>query len=188
MNPDRLGEVIPDRHQGVEARERILEHHADVASTDAFHAGAGERVDALAVQPDLAAGDAAGRGDLLHDGGARDGFAGSGFADESEHLARTDVERDPVEADQEIAARRKFDPQVAYRKDRVRHLGSRPQRSFGLRASRSQSPRRLRVSTRMASAKPGKATIHHSPENRYSCPMRISVPSDGRMGGRPTPR
>jgi len=39
-------------------------------------------------------------------------------------------------------------------------------RSFGLSASRSQSPSRLMASTRSASAIPGKATIHHSPENR----------------------
>ena len=30
--------------------------------------------------------------------------------------------------------------------------------------------------------------IHHSPENRKSLPMRISVPSDGEVGGTPTPR
>ena len=30
--------------------------------------------------------------------------------------------------------------------------------------------------------------IHHSPENRKSLPMRISVPSDGCVGGTPTPR
>jgi hypothetical protein len=30
--------------------------------------------------------------------------------------------------------------------------------------------------------------IHHSPENRKSLPTRISVPSDGDVGGTPTPR
>src|SRR5690242_21312547 len=38
-------------------------------------------------------------------------------------------------------------------------------RSFGLRASRSQSPSRLMERIRAASAMPGKATIHHSPAN-----------------------
>ena len=35
---------------------------------------------------------------------------------------------------------------------------------------------------------PGKMVIHHSPENRKSLPTRISVPSDGEVGGTPTPR
>ena len=30
--------------------------------------------------------------------------------------------------------------------------------------------------------------IHHSPENRKSLPTRISVPSEGCVGGTPTPR
>ena len=30
--------------------------------------------------------------------------------------------------------------------------------------------------------------IHHSPENRKSLPIRIRVPSDGWVGGTPTPR
>ena len=40
----------------------------------------------------------------------------------------------------------------------------------------------------MTSATPGKIVIHHSPENRKSLPMRISVPSEGWVGGTPTPR
>ena len=42
--------------------------------------------------------------------------------------------------------------------------------------------------TSARSAMEGKARIHHSPENRKPCPMRISVPSDGWVGGTPTPR
>ena len=47
--------------------------------------------------------------------------------------------------------------------------------SRGLSASRSQSPSRLTDSTNSTSASPGKMTIHHSPENRKSLPMRINV-------------
>ena len=35
---------------------------------------------------------------------------------------------------------------------------------------------------------PGKMVIHHSPLNSTSLPMRIKVPSDGEVGGTPTPR
>src|SRR5438105_8538305 len=61
-------------------------------------------------------------------------------------------------------------------------------RNFGFSASRSQSPSRLIASTMITSAAPGKIVIHHSPENKKSLPTRISVPSDGRVGGTPTPR
>ena len=57
--------------------------------------------------------------------------------------------------------------------------GAAGQRSFGLSASRSQSPSRLTDSTSTTSAMPGNTVIHHSPENRKSLPTRISVPSDG---------
>src|SRR3546814_15753206 len=68
-------------------------------------------------------------------------------------------------------------------------LEQRPhQRSFGFRASRSQSPNRLTASTRMASAAPGKMVIHHEPENRKSLPTLTRVPSDGEVAGTPMPR
>ena len=35
---------------------------------------------------------------------------------------------------------------------------------------------------------PGNTVIHHSPENKKSLPMRMSVPSDGEVGGAPTPK
>jgi hypothetical protein len=36
--------------------------------------------------------------------------------------------------------------------------------------------------------RPGKAAIHHSPENKKSLPTRIRVPSYGVVGGTPTPK
>src|SRR5262245_53624323 len=60
--------------------------------------------------------------------------------------------------------------------------------SLGFSASRSQSPSRLIDSTITTSATPGKMVIHHSPENKNSLPIRINVPSDGSVGGTPTPR
>ena len=63
-----------------------------------------------------------------------------------------------------------------------------PHRSFGLRTSRSQSPRRFTASTSTTRASPGKMVIHHSPENRKSFPTRMRVPSEGVVGGTPTPR
>ncbi|MGZ2476315.1 hypothetical protein ACVI1N_004670 [Sinorhizobium medicae] len=60
--------------------------------------------------------------------------------------------------------------------------------SFGLRASRSQSPSMLTATTSMQSCRTGKRTIHQEPENRNWLPIRISVPRDGWLGGMPMPR
>ena len=56
-------------------------------------------------------------------------------------------------------------------------------------ARRAASRRAGSRSARSAPASaPGKIVIHHSPENRKSLPTRISVPSEGEVGGTPTPR
>src|SRR5690606_16181770 len=62
------------------------------------------------------------------------------------------------------------------------------QLSRGFRASRSQSPSRLTERTSKTRARPGKMVIHHSPEKRKSLPTRMRVPSEGEVGGTPTPR
>src|SRR5205814_1016380 len=83
-----------------------------------------------------------------------------------------------------------LDAQMAYFEQRRSHSVRFEviQRKRGFSASRSQSPSRLTLSAISTSAAPGKKTIHHSPENRKSLPMRIIVPSDGEVGGTPTPR
>src|SRR5262249_25746333 len=97
--------------------------------------------------------------------------------------ARRDVEGHAIDRDQHASPRRKLDAEVTDGEDRGGHY-----LSFGLRASRSQSPRRLTASTSAASATPGNSTIQYSPDIRKLLPMRISVPSEGSVGGRPTPR
>src|ERR1700761_8509879 len=109
---------------------------------------------------DLAACDAAGPVDQTDHRQPSYRLAGAGLADHAQHFALGDVEGDAVDCPQYVMTGRKFDPQIAQREDRFAH------RSFGLRASRSQSPSRLIDRIRTASAMPGKATIHHSPANR----------------------
>src|SRR5207244_4674048 len=60
--------------------------------------------------------------------------------------------------------------------------------NLGLSASRSQSPSKFTANASDASVSPGNATIHQEPENRYLLPTWIMVPSEGSVGGRPTPR
>jgi hypothetical protein len=95
-------------------------------------------------------------------------------------FAGRDLEGDVVEGAQRAAARGKFD-------DEVLDL-EQAHRSLGLRASRSQSPSRFTDSAIRISMTPGNTAIHHSPDIRKSLPLRISVPSEGWVGGTPTPR
>src|SRR6185312_8342757 len=157
------------------------EDHADPLSPDLPHRRRRQIVDTLSGEEDFAARDASWRVEQADDRRARYGLAGTRFTDDAKHLARGDIEGKIVDRGQHAAPRRYLDPEVADG-ERGGHL------SFGLSASRSQSPRRLTARARSASVTPGKMVIHHSPENRKSSPMRISVPSDGCVGGMPTPR
>ena len=139
-------------------------------------------VDALAVEPDFAAGDAAGRIEKADDGEPGERFAGAGFADDAEDLARRDVEGDAVERAQRAASGREFD--AADREPKAAG------RSFQPRVQRVAQPVAEQVDRQhqQRQREAGNVTIHHSPENRKFWPMRISVPSEGSVGGRPTPR
>src|SRR5690606_15235277 len=103
---------------------------------------------------------------------------------------RLDRRRDAADysvLDQQVGRLSPHGPDIGKQK-RAFHWHDLHQRSFGFSASRSQSPRILTDNTSRDSWIAGNTTIHHRPENRYSLPMRISVPSDGSVGGMPTPR
>src|SRR5690606_37456539 len=183
MAADRLGELAADGVERVQRGQRVLEHHADALAANLGHLLGRQVVDAPALQMDLAAGDVAGRLDQADDGGAGHRLAGAGLADHAEDFARHDVEGNVVHRREQPPPQRELDHEVADGDDRFRH-----QRSLGFNASRSQSPSRLTASASRTSVTAGKNNIHHSPENRNCWPMRISVPSDGWVGGTPTPR
>ena len=69
-------------------------------------------VDALAVEQDLAAGDAARRLEQADDRRAGERLARTRLADHAEDLARRDRERDVLQRQQRAAARRELDAQV----------------------------------------------------------------------------
>src|SRR6266850_4021478 len=179
MRADRLLELLADRVERIERAERILEHDADAPAADGAQRCVRKLVDALPFEPDLARGEAPRRLEQPHDGEAGERLAGARLSHHAEHFAARHGERHVIDRDQRAAPRAELDPQVLRLKNH---------RSFGFRASRSQSPSKLTDSTRVTSATPGNTVIHHSPENRKSLPTRIRVPSEGRVGGRPTPR
>src|ERR1700730_320511 len=185
---DGLDELAADRIERIEAGQRILEDGADPRTAPVAHLLVGQVVDTPAFEPDLARGDAAGRLEQADDGVAGERLAGARFAHDAQNLAGGDIERHVVDRQQGAAPRWEFDAQVLDLEQR-RIVGSRcHQRSMGLRSSRSQSPRRFTASTRAARVMPGNTVIHQSPDCRTSLPRRMSVPSEGSVEGRPTPR
>ena len=173
MGQHGLDQLLAHRVQRVQAGERVLEDHRDAAPAQAPHGFAAQLVDGLAVEQDLAAGDAPGRLQQADDGRAGERLARARLAHHAEHLAARDVEGDVVERQQGAAPRGELHPQAAHRQQRqaatgvhlvdVRHVH---RRSLGLSASRSQSPSRFTDSASSSRVRPGKSTIHHSPENR----------------------
>ena len=148
VRADRLGELSADAEDGIEARQRVLEHHADAPAADGAHAGEGQGVDALAGEPHLAAGNASGRLDQPDDGGAGHRLAGPGFADHAQHLARRYVEREVVDGDEARPPRRELDAQIADAEDGCGHAGGTSGRRRGVlysnwrcRCHSSRSPR-----------------------------------------------
>src|SRR5258706_3394616 len=176
-----VGDLAADGVERIQRRERGLEDCADAPSAGLAHLLAGKVVDASSFEEDLAAGDSPRWIEEPDDRGAGDRLAGPGLAYHAEHLARRDVEAHVVDRHQRAAARVELDAKVANLEEWA-HL------SFGFNASRSQSPTTLIASTSVTRAAPGNTVIHHSPEKRKSLPILMRVPSDGCVGGTPTPR
>src|SRR5687768_16883636 len=155
MREDGFFELLPDGVERVERGERVLEDDADLAAADAAQLFVAEVVDAPALEAYFARGDAPGRLEEPDHREPGHRFAGAGLAHHAEHFAGRDGEGDRVDCRQDSPAGRELDGQIL---DLENH------RSFGLNASRSQSPSRFTESTRTTSATPGNTVIHHSPE------------------------
>src|SRR6185312_14821485 len=103
MRAQRLGELVADREQGIERRQRILEDRADLAAAQPALGGGVERIDAPAVEPHLAV-DAPRRVDEPEDRRAAQRLAGARLADEAQHLSARDLEVDAVDRGERGAA------------------------------------------------------------------------------------
>ncbi len=109
---DGFDELPADAVERIQRGQRILEDGADPAPTDVAHLLVAQVVDALPLQQDLAAGDAARRLQQADDRGAGERLAGARFAHHAEDLARCDLERDVVQRAQRAAPAREFDDEV----------------------------------------------------------------------------
>ena len=182
VRQDRFDQLALDREERVQARHRILEHRADVAS----EADVGMRVaghERLALDQDRAGCDASGLLDQTQHRIAHGRLARSRFADKGMDFAGEDRQRSAFDRDEGASVRQwVFDPEVADVEDRgrgARQIAHQRPRSFGLKRSRSQSPTTFTASTSSTSSSAGNSAIHQIPEKTNSLPMRISVPSDG---------
>jgi hypothetical protein len=109
VGADGLDQLIADRVERIEAGQRILEDHADALAADPAHrlrrqivdAQAGQRISPPAMRPGGSSRP------MIASAGER--FAGAGFADHAQHLARRDVEADAVDRAQRAAAGGEFD-------------------------------------------------------------------------------
>ena len=97
MEAQRFRELVPEPVQGRQRGHGVLEDHADLAAPDSaqFRYGQAQQVPAL---EERRAGVYAGRGHGQESDQALGGdrFSAAGFADEPEHFAGSDVERDAV--------------------------------------------------------------------------------------------
>src|SRR5215470_3631674 len=92
VQPQRLGDLAADGEHRIEARHRLLEHHADAVAANVPHGALGERQEIDALEPDLTC-DLAGRlRDEPQDGIRRDRLAAATFADDRYGLAALDRE------------------------------------------------------------------------------------------------
>src|SRR5919112_778631 len=161
MRADRLDHLRVDAQDRVERRHRILEDHGEALAAHPPQLLLRPPDEPFALDPDRSEYDPTGRVDQAEDRQAGDRLARARLADEPEHRAPRDVERDAVDRLDLALARRERDRKVAHGED-GRHFAS-----LGFSTSRWRSPTRLMATMMMTRATPGKVEIQYLPESRY---------------------
>jgi hypothetical protein len=90
----RLLDLVADRERRVERRHRILENHRDVPATNAAEVLATAPEEGLATKSDRTSGDPSGRRQQPEDRQCGNRLARARFADDPDHLSRSDGEGD----------------------------------------------------------------------------------------------
>ncbi|MNT47961.1 hypothetical protein D3C72_1847180 [compost metagenome] len=98
MFADRLCQLRADRHDRIERRHRLLEHHGDIAAAHAAHRAVAQARKLTPFELDTAGGDAQGRlRQKPHDRQRRHGLSRTALAGNAQRLAEPQVEADLVE-------------------------------------------------------------------------------------------
>ncbi len=96
MRADRLDELLAHAIERVQRGQRVLEDHGDLPPADATHLLRRQVVDALAVEQDFPARDAARRLDQPDDRRTRDALACAAFAHNAQHFAARNIEGNAI--------------------------------------------------------------------------------------------
>ncbi len=150
VQPQRLGDLSPDRLQGIERGHRLLEDHRDAVAAPSAELGIGQAEELLPVEPHRA-GRKRALGQQPHQGQRRHRLAAAGFADDAEDAAALEREADAAQHGERPARTGQLDAEIGDREQRHQ----RRRRRRGSRRSRSPSPSRLRPSTASTMARPG---------------------------------
>ena len=112
MGLDGLHQLLAHAVQRVERGQRVLKNRADVAATQTAQALSVQVVDALAVKPNAATGDAPGWLEQTNDGRAGERLAGTRLAHHAQHLTGGHAEGHTVQSPQHAPAAGELDHQV----------------------------------------------------------------------------
>ncbi len=109
-----LGDLQPDRDDRVQRRQRVLEHHADLAAAQLAHPRLGQREQVGAIEDDIAGHPHVPPREQPHDRQRGHRLPAARLADQADDLTGRDVEVDSVDGDGVgFAAARECDAQVA---------------------------------------------------------------------------
>ncbi len=174
VGAQHVGDLQPDRADRVQRRPRVLEDHR--------HGGAAQRLqhpprgvgDVLPAEGDAPAGDLSRAVEELHHREGGDRLAGAALADDAQRLAGGERQRHALDGVHRAVAGGEGDLEVLDGEERAGHV-----RILGSRMSRNPSPSRLKQSTAVISAAPGKTTSHHLPVVMKRAPSATMMPHSG---------
>ena len=131
VRADHLGDLVADAVDGVQRAHRILEDHRDLLAADVAQLVVVESVDLLAAILDRAGDPGVGGPGQTGERLRGNAFAATGFADDRQHLARGQLERDAVDRLHHTVFGGEADPKVVDRQDRAHAGAASPSRMRG---------------------------------------------------------
>ena len=131
MRPDHLDDLVADAVDGVQRAHRILEDHGDLLAADVAQLVVVEPVELSAAVVDRAGDPGVGGPGQTGQRLRGDALAGAGFADDRQHLARGEIERDTVDRLDHAVFGGEADPKILDRQDRAHAGAASPSRMRG---------------------------------------------------------
>ena len=131
MCPDHLGDLVADAVDRIQRAHRILEDHRDLLAADVAQLVVVESVELASAIVDRAGDPGVGRAGEPGQGLRGNAFAATGFADDRQHLACRQLERDAVDRLHHTVFGGEADPEVVDRQDGAHAGAASPSRMRG---------------------------------------------------------